>query len=89
MVSPQILKHRKQYIDHADEPETANPALEQFNRYHRESVTLLMMELGALLGLVLFSAAGSARQSWWIRPCSRPRTDGVPRLRDRTPQIRR
>ena len=48
---------RKQYIDHADEPEIANPAKDQFDRYHGESVTALTTLLFLLLGLVLLSAS--------------------------------
>ena len=68
-VWPLIIQSRQTYIDHADEPEVANPAKELFDRYHRESVTLLMVVLGLLLGMVLFSAdigspsgGGAARQ---------------------------
>jgi hypothetical protein len=57
VVSPRIYSYRQQYIDNADEPEIANPAKEQFDRYHNESVTLLMVELAVLLGLVLFSVS--------------------------------
>ena len=55
-VGPRITQYRRQYIDHADEPEVANPAREQFDRYHRESVTLLSIVLFLLLGMVLYSA---------------------------------
>jgi hypothetical protein len=64
VVSPRIYKYRQEYIDHADEPEIANPAKEQFDRYHGESVTLLTVELAALLGLVLFSASISSHVSF-------------------------
>ena len=56
VVSPRIWKARQQYIDNADDPEVANPAKEQFDRLHRESVTLLTIVLFLLLGMVLFSA---------------------------------
>jgi hypothetical protein len=55
-VAPRIRKYRTEYIDHADEPEVANPAREQFDRYHRESVTVLSILLFLLLGMILFSA---------------------------------
>jgi hypothetical protein len=64
VVSPRIFKFRQEYIDHADEPEVANPAKERFDRYHRESITVLMLSLGALLGLVLFSAGISTAVSF-------------------------
>ena len=56
-VEPQVARHRQQYIDNADNPDVANPAKEQFDRYHRESVTVLMITLAMLLGLILFSAS--------------------------------
>ena len=37
-VWPRIQTFRQEYIDHADEPDVANPAKEQFDRYHQESV---------------------------------------------------
>jgi hypothetical protein len=54
---PRTAAARKQYIDHADEPEIANPAKDQFDRYHQESVNALMAMLFLLLGMVLFSAS--------------------------------
>ena len=54
-IRPRIEQYRKQYIDHADEPEIANPAREQFDRYHRESVLLLTIQLALLLGMIIFS----------------------------------
>jgi len=56
-VAPQIRKSRQEYIDHADEPEVANPAKERFDHYHKESITLLMFLVALLLGIVFFSAA--------------------------------
>jgi hypothetical protein len=56
VVGPRIEKFRRQYIDHADEPEVANAAREQFDRYHRESVTTLLLRAMLLTGMVLFSA---------------------------------
>ncbi|HXE52851.1 MAG TPA: DUF4149 domain-containing protein [Tepidisphaeraceae bacterium] len=53
---PRIEKFRNEYIDHADEPEVANPARDEFDRYHRESVYLLNVTLGLLLGLIVFSS---------------------------------
>lgn len=56
-IEPQVVRHRQEYIDNADTPEVANPAKEQFDRYHRESVTVLMVLLALLLGMILFSAS--------------------------------
>lgn len=57
---PRVNRYRENYIAHADEPEVANAAKEDFDRYHRETVTVLSMSLAALLGMVLFSANISA-----------------------------
>src|SRR3954449_1861142 len=57
VVWPTITLFREQYIAHADEPEVANPANDEFNRHQRESELLLRIRLAALLGLILFSAA--------------------------------
>jgi len=53
---PRLWKSREQYIDHADEPDVANPALDRFERYQGELATVLIMLLAVLLGLILFSA---------------------------------
>jgi hypothetical protein len=55
VLSPRVWKYREQYIEHADEPEVANPARDQFQRYSQESVTLLTVLFFLLLGMVLFS----------------------------------
>jgi hypothetical protein len=54
-VWPQIERHRQEYIDHADEPDVANPARDQFDRYQRESELLLKIVLALLLGVIAFS----------------------------------
>ncbi len=56
MVWPRIQRFRQEYLDHADEPEIANPAKDQFDTEHRRSVTLLAIVLFLLLGMILFSA---------------------------------
>ena len=55
IVWPKVWKFRQEYIDHADEPEVANPAKDQFDRYHGESVRILSIRLAILLAIVLFS----------------------------------
>ncbi len=55
-LSRRIDTARKEYLDHADEPDVANPAKDRFDQYHRESVTVLGILLFLLLGVVLFSA---------------------------------
>jgi hypothetical protein len=60
---PRVKRYRENYIAHADEPEVANPARDDFERYHRETVTVLFIQVGLLLAMVLFSAnISSARQ---------------------------
>ena len=78
VVWPKVWKYRQEYIDHADEPEVANPAKDQFDRYHKESVTLLTVVLFLLLGIVLFSAAitPSAARSIQFKPNAAPAAAG-------------
>ena len=52
---PKIWKHRQEYIDHADEPDVANPAKDAFDKIHQESVMILSGVLFLLLGIILFS----------------------------------
>jgi hypothetical protein len=63
VVWPEIWRHRQQFIDHADEPEVANPAKDQFDRGQRRSVTLLMVVLFLLLGIILFSGNITPRRA--------------------------
>jgi hypothetical protein len=56
VVWPSLWRWRQEYIDHADEPDVANPALDQFNRYQAESSMILIGRVGLLLGVILFSA---------------------------------
>ncbi len=56
VVWPRLSKFRNEYIDNADDPEIANPAKDQFDRYHNESVSVLRNVLFLLLGIILFSA---------------------------------
>lgn len=55
VVWPRISKYRQEYLDHADEPDVANPAKDLFDRYQREGLNVLMVIVLLLLGLVLFS----------------------------------
>jgi len=54
-VWPKVEVFRKQYIEHADDPEIANPAKDQFDNEQKQTVTLLMIVLFLLLGVILFS----------------------------------
>lgn len=56
VVWPKTWKYRQEYIDHADEPDIANPALDQFDHYQGESLRMLMIVTCLLLGIILFSA---------------------------------
>ena len=60
VIRPRAEVVRQEYVDNADEPEIANPALERFDALHRESVTFLLLTLVCLVGLVAFSAADLA-----------------------------
>jgi hypothetical protein len=60
---PQIWRYRQEFIDHADEPEVANPVKEQFDRGQRRSVALLTAELFLLLGVILFSGNITPRRA--------------------------
>jgi hypothetical protein len=52
---PRSNKYRQEYLDHADEPDLANPAKDKFDQSHQLSVTVLMITLSLLLGMVLCS----------------------------------
>ena len=53
---PRIIRFRDEFIAHADEPEIANPAKDNFDREQRNSMNLLMMLFCLLALLVGFSA---------------------------------
>jgi hypothetical protein len=55
IVWPKVQKFRQEYLDHADEPDVANPAIDQFERYDRESFSILRNLIFLLLGMILFS----------------------------------
>lgn len=57
---PRIWRLRQEYIDNADTPEIANPAKEQFDSFHRHSVSLMGILLLLLLGMIVFGAHISA-----------------------------
>jgi len=58
---PKVWEYRQKYIEHADDPDVANPAKDEFDRYHQDSVRLLSILLAVLLAMVLFS--GNIRQA--------------------------
>jgi hypothetical protein len=53
---PRVWHFRQEYIDHADEPDVANPALEQLDRLQGESLTMQFFLVTLLLGMIVFSA---------------------------------
>ena len=55
-LSPRLFAKRAEYIEHADNPDRANAAREQFERLSREAVNVLFLQTLLLLGLILFSA---------------------------------
>jgi hypothetical protein len=55
-VWPKVLRYRQEYLDNADDPDKANPALDLFDRYQNESLTIVRNVLFLLLGIILFSA---------------------------------
>jgi hypothetical protein len=55
-VSPRMWLARQEYIDNADNPDVANPALDRFDRYQNESEMVLRAMVFVLLGIILFSA---------------------------------
>jgi hypothetical protein len=55
-VWPKVSRNRNEYIEHADEPEKANPAKERFDREQQRSLTLLTARVALLMGMILFSA---------------------------------
>jgi hypothetical protein len=61
VVWPRVQRFRQEYIDHADEPDIANAAKDNFDRYQDESVMLLRNIFFLLLGIILFSGDISAR----------------------------
>jgi hypothetical protein len=55
-VWPKALQYRQEYLDNADDPDKANPALDLFDKYQNESLIIVRNVLFLLLGIILFSA---------------------------------
>jgi hypothetical protein len=63
---PKIWHARQEYLDHADEPEVANPAKDRFDQEQRHSVMLMQAVLFLLLGMIFFSASiTESRSTRW------------------------
>lgn len=56
IVWPKVWKWRDEYIQHADEPDVANPAKDEFDRLHRLSVWLMFVTLILLSLMIVFSS---------------------------------
>lgn len=54
---PRLTRNRQTYIDHADEPDTANPARDAFEKDQQTLQNLLLLSTCLLAGLILFSAS--------------------------------
>ncbi|HUB25507.1 MAG TPA: hypothetical protein VL992_08745 [Tepidisphaeraceae bacterium] len=78
LVWPRMWSYRQKFLDHADEPETANPAKDQFDRYQRQSVMLLEVLLFLLLGMVLFSGGTATLPSHPLTPATHLESDHAP-----------
>lgn len=52
---PKVLSARDRYVENADNPDIANPALDEFNRLQRDAAAMLRNLLFLLLGMILFS----------------------------------
>jgi hypothetical protein len=72
-LSPKIAGARDLYVEHADEPEVANPAKDEFDRLHRESVNLLFVRVALLLAMILFSAGIAPKRALIQLPSSQAR----------------
>ena len=53
---PRIERARLDYIAHADDPEQSADARSRFNRFSREYLNVLMLQIAVLLAAILFSA---------------------------------
>ncbi len=60
-VWPKLMQHRQTYIDHADEPEIANPAKDQFDGLQQESARMLFVLLVVLSLIMIFSGVVTPR----------------------------
>jgi hypothetical protein len=67
VVWPRSLKFRQEYLDHADEPEVANPALDHLEKSEGESAMILQFIMAMLIGMILFSASIT-----YVRPIPLP-----------------
>ncbi len=71
-VWPKVNASRAEYVDHADEPDVANPALDRFNAAQRLNLNLTAIVGSLLLGMVLFSVTINPPATYAV--ASPPRT---------------
>ena len=67
-VWPKVTASRAEYVDHADEPDVANPALDRFNAAQRLNLNLTAAVAALLLGMVLFSVTINPPASFAAQP---------------------
>jgi len=58
---PKLMQHRQEFLDHADEPDIANPARDQFDKYQHEEMRLLFFQIILLSLMMIFSAVVTPR----------------------------
>jgi hypothetical protein len=56
VIWPKMARDREEYIEHADEPEIANPAKDRLDVNQRRSMLLTVVTFGTLLLLIVYSA---------------------------------
>ena len=71
-VWPQVTASRAEYVDHADEPDVANPALDRFNAAQRLNLNLTAVVASLLLGMVLFSVTINRPATVFVASSARP-----------------
>ena len=69
---PRIKINRSEYIDHADEPEVANPARDRFDGAQRASLTVLSVTAALLLGMILFSSTMTPPPTFVMQTAAKP-----------------
>ncbi len=69
-VWPRVTLSRAEYVDHADEPDVANPALDRFNAAQRLNLNLTVAVGALLLGMVLFSVTITPRPTFAGQPAA-------------------
>jgi hypothetical protein len=68
---PRLQAARAEYVEHADEPDIANPAKDKFDSDQRVSVALLTVVTGLLLGIIVFSTTIRIRPTFVDASASR------------------